>query len=110
MKRIALLVLLMSGTANAQSEPMTVAIYAPAASFADSSARLAYVQGLARAIQQKTGTPITGKAFVRLGDLLAAKPDFAIVDGQCLASRAQGSLLATAAIGGEITQPWGLYT
>jgi hypothetical protein len=101
---------LAASTAHAQQgEPMTVAIYAPGAAFADSSARLAYVQGLARAIQQKTGTPITGKAFVRLGDLLAAKPDFAVIDGQCLASKNHGQLLATAAIGGDVQQPWGLY-
>lgn len=108
---VFLTIVLAAATANAQqSEPMTVALYAPGAAFADSSARLAYVQGLARAIQQKTGVPTTGKAFVRLGDLLAAKPDFAIIDGLCLASRAQGTLLATAAIGGETAQPWGLYT
>lgn len=112
MKKIAILTLFVAATAWAQqqTEPMTVAIYAPSAAFADSSARLAYVQGLARAIQQKTGTPTTGKAFVRLGDLLAAKPDFAVIDGLCLASRSQGTLLATAAIGGEIAQPWGLYS
>jgi hypothetical protein len=90
---------------------MTVAMYAPATAFADSSARLAYVQGLARAIQQKTGVPTTGKAFVRLGDLLAARPDFAIIDGQCLGARqGTGTLLATAAIGGDVTQTWGLYS
>ena len=86
--RIALLTLLVAAPAHAQqNEPMTVAMYAPAAAFPDSSARLAYVQGLARAIQQKTGVPTSGKAFVRLGDLLAAKPDFAIIDGQCIAAR-----------------------
>ena len=111
--RIALLTLLVAAPAHAQqNEPMTVAMYAPAAAFPDSSARLAYVQGLARAIQQKTGVPTSGKAFVRLGDLLAAKPDFAIIDGQCIAARqgTSGTLLATAVIGGDLTQPWGLYS
>ena len=104
--------LLVAGDAAAQSSqaPITVAMYAPAAAFADSSARLAYVQGLARTIGQRTGAPTTGKAFVRLADLLASKPDFAIIDGQCLAARqASGALLATAVIGGDLTQPWGLY-
>ena len=116
MKRIALLSLLAAApvpTAQAQQgEPMTVAMYAPATAFADSSARLAYVQGLARAIQQKTGVPTNGKAFVRLGDLLAAKPDFAIIDGQCVAARqgTTGTLLATASIGGDVNQGWGLYS
>jgi hypothetical protein len=112
MRRLALFTLFLPVAALAQpAPPITVAMYAPATAFADSSARLAYVQGLARAIQQRTGAPTTGKAFVRLGDLLAARPDFAIVDGQCLAARqASGTLLATAAIGGELAQPWGLYS
>lgn len=112
MRKLAILmILLVSGVASAQSDDqLTVGLYAPGAAFADSSARLAYVQGLAKAIAGRTGTPVVGKAYVRLGDLLAAKPDFAIIDGQCLASRGVGNLLATAVIGGDVTQGWGLYT
>jgi hypothetical protein len=92
-------------------EQVTVAMYAPAAAFADSSARLAYIQGLAKAIQQKSGVPTSGKIYVRLGDLLAAKPDFAIVDGQCLAAQKLGTgVLASAVSGGETAAAWGLYT
>jgi hypothetical protein len=96
--------------AGQDAAPMTLAMYAPTAAFADSSARLAYVQGLARAIQQRTGVPVTGKAFVRLSDLLASKPDLAIIDGQCLATRNPGTLVATAVMGGDVAQAWGLYT
>jgi hypothetical protein len=111
MKRAILLAsILLAVPAAAQNEPLTVALYAPGAAFADSSARLAYVQGLARAIQQKTGVPVTGKAFVRLGDLLAAKPDLAVIDGQCLAAKNPGTLIATAVIGGDVSQGYGLYT
>src|SRR5262249_28811248 len=85
-------------------------LYAPAAAFGDSSARLAYVQGLAKAIQQKTGIPTSGKAYVRMADLISAKPDFGVIDGQCLAERIPGTLLATAVVGGETTQLWSLYT
>src|SRR5262245_40739052 len=77
---------------------LTVGMYAPTAAFADSGARLAYVQGLAKAIQTKTGIPTTGKAYVRLSDLLAAKPDFAIVEGLCIAAKSPGQVLATAVI------------
>jgi hypothetical protein len=107
----ALLVALSAGAAEAQQPAqLNIAIYAPSADFADSGARLAYVQGLARAIQQKTGIPTTGKAYVRLGDLTAAKPDFAIVEGLCIATKNLGQVLATAQMGGGTTQSWGLYT
>src|SRR5215468_9014019 len=91
MKKIAFMLAFVVGAAASPAdgdEQLTVAMYAPAAAFADSSARVAYIQGLAKAIQQKTGQATTGKIFVRLGDLLAAKPDFAIIDGQCLAAHA----------------------
>jgi hypothetical protein len=114
MRRLVTASLFVASVAAAQetekTEPLTVAMYAPGAAFADSSARLAYVQGLARAIQARVGTPVTGKAYVRLGDLLAAKPDFAVIDGQCLAARTPGTLIATAVIGGDVSQPYGLYT
>jgi hypothetical protein len=99
-----------SAQTNEPAGPLTLAMYAPAAAFADSSARLAYVQGLAKAVGQRMGTQVTGKVYVRLGDLLAAKPELAIIDGQCLASRPTGTLLATAVIGGDTSQSWGLYT
>lgn len=106
----SILALLLLGTGPAAAETqLNVALYAPATAFADSSARLAYVQGLAKAIQQKTGVPTSGKAYVRMGDLVAAKPDFAVIDGQCLAERIPGTLLATAVIGGETSQAWALY-
>jgi hypothetical protein len=100
------------GQALAQQAPeqLAVAMYAPAAAFADSSSRLAYIQGLAKAIQQKAGVPTSGKIYVRLGDLLAAKPDFAIIDGVCLSSYTPGAILAAAVAGGDTAQPWGLYT
>jgi hypothetical protein len=111
MRAVLISLLLLSATAHAEAPTkLEVALYAPAAAFADSSARLAYVQGLAKAIQQKTGIPTSGKAYVRLGDLNAAHPDFAVIDGQCLSERVPGALLATAVVGGETAQAWALYT
>jgi len=103
---------LAAAAAQAQEPPdqLTVAMYAPATAFADSSARLAYIQGLAKAIQLKVGVPTTGRAFVRLGDLVASKPDLAVIDGVCLATRNPGTLLAIAVIGGETAQRWALYS
>jgi hypothetical protein len=97
---------------GAQQAPaqLTVALYAPSAAFRDSAARSAYVQGLAKAIQNKTGVPTTGKAYVRYSDLKSAKPDFAIIEGQCLAVGAPGPVLATAQIGASTSQSWALFS
>jgi hypothetical protein len=96
----------------AQQAPgqLTVALYAPSASFRDSAARSAYVQGLAKAIQNKTGVPTSGKAYVRYSDLKSARPDFAIIEGQCLAVGAPGPVLATAQIGSSTSQSWALFS
>jgi hypothetical protein len=114
MRKLAFLVIAGAVSVRAAAQPapegLTIAMYAPAAAFPDSSARLAYIQGLAKAVQQKTGVPTSGKIFVRLGDLTAAKPDFAVIDGQCLATHSPGQILATAVVGGETAQPWALYT
>ncbi len=102
--------LLAAGAPEARAqEALSVAIYAPSVSFSDSGARLAFVQGLARAIERKTGIPTTGKAYVRFGDLAAARPDFAILDALCIAARSPGEVLATASIGGAVAQRWALY-
>jgi hypothetical protein len=96
--------------AQAAPTQLVVALYAPSAAFTDAAQRSAYVQGLAKAIQTKTGITTTGKAFVRLADLKAAKPDFAIIEGQCLAVQSYGTVLATADINGSTSQTWALFT
>src|SRR5262249_39574565 len=109
MKRnLLVMVFLAAGVARAQ-EQLNVGLYAPAAAFADSSARLPYVQGLAKATQQKTGLATVGRAYVRLADLTAVKPELAVIDGQCLAGGAMGQVLATATLGGDTAPAWGLY-
>jgi hypothetical protein len=97
---------------DAQQAPgqLTIALYAPSAAFRDSAARSAYVQGLAKAVQAKTGIPTVGKAYVRYSDLKSSKPDFAIIEGQCLAVGAPGPVLATAQIGSSTSQAWALFT
>ena len=105
------LMVMFAWPAMAQKKPsqLTVGMYAPSAAFASSAARLAYIEGLAKAIEARTGIPTTGKAFVRYKDLLGARADFAIVEGVCIASRSPGEVFAQAVIGGATSQPWGLY-
>jgi hypothetical protein len=105
-----LAVALLPSSAQAQPAKLDVGMYAPSVAFADSTARANYVQGLAKAIQAKTGIPTTGRAYAKLADLRAAKPDFAIIEGLCLATGAPGQILATAAIGGATSQGWALFT
>lgn len=98
--------------AVAQKKPaeLSVGIYAPSAAFPTSAARLSYVQGMAKAIEQKTGIPTKGQAFVRYTNLLKAKPDFAIIEGLCVVTKRPGEVVAMAAIEGQTTMGWGLYT
>jgi hypothetical protein len=97
---------------DAQQVPaqLSVALYAPGVAFADAQQRAAYVSALAKAIQSKTGITTSGKAYTRLADLKAAKPDFAIIDGQCLAQQGFGTVMATASIGGSTTQAWAFFS
>ncbi len=89
---------------------LTVAIYAPTVQFSTSQARIAYVQGLARAIGARVGTKVEGKSFTSYGALRSAKVDFAIISGQCYASGSRYKLLANARIKGGTTRRWALYS
>lgn len=114
---MALVWLAPAGTARAQpGSPapgargaLSVGMYAPSIAFSDSSARLVYVQGLADAIQKSTGRTTKARAFVRYRDLVAAKVDFAILDGLCVSVRGS-KVLATARIAGGKEQRWSLYS
>lgn len=102
-------------TQHVESQPggtpdrLTVGIYAPTVEFATAQARLAYIQGLAKAIESNTGIKTEGQSFASLGALKSAGVDFAVIDGQCYAVNGSFRLLATAEIGGETSRSWGLY-
>ncbi len=102
-------------TQQVESQPggtpdkLTVGIYAPTVEFATAQARLAYIQGLAKAIESNTGIKTEGQSFASLGALKQAGVDFAVIDGQCYAVNGSFKLLATAEIGGETSRSWGLY-
>lgn len=97
----------LGGTASAD---ITIGIYAPSVEFGSAQARLAYVQGLAKAVESATGVKTTAQSYASLGALKGGGVDFAIVDGQCLAASMSGKLLASATINGATTRPWALFS
>jgi len=104
----------LTGGAAAQPAPLadkiTIGIYAPTVEFGAAQAKLAYVQGLAKAIEQNTGLKTEAQSYANLAALKKDAVDFAIIDGVCYATNLGWKLLATATIGGGTTRPWALYS
>lgn len=101
---------LAAGPASAQPARLTVGIYAPTVEFGTSQARLAYAQGIAKAIEQATGIKTDAQAYATVAALKKDAVDFAIIDGPCVATNTSWKLLATAQIGGGPTRTWALYS
>lgn len=99
-----------SAPAVAQPAPqkITIGIYAPSVEFGAAQARLAYVQGLAKAIEQATGIKTEAQSYANVGALKKDNVDFAIIDAQCYATNLSWRILATANIGGA-ARPWALF-
>ena len=110
--RILVLVAILGGVAHAQPAPakITVGIYAPSVEFGTAQARLAYVQGLAKAIEQNTGIKTEAQSYASVAALEKDHVDFAIIDGPCYATNLGWKLLANASIGGAVTRTWALYS
>src|SRR6185503_7438061 len=102
--------LLVPALAAAQPSKLTVGIYAPTVEFGTAQARLAYAQGLAKAIEQNTGIKTEAQSYSTMVALKKDNPDYAIVDGICYATNLSWKLLANANIGGSTTRTWSLYT
>lgn len=98
-----------SGTTQPAPSKIVVGIYAPSVEFGTSQDRLAYVQGLAKAIEAQTGVKTDAKSFASLSALKGAGVDFAIVDAQCYATNLGWNVLANAKIGGSTSRSWALY-
>lgn len=107
---LALLPALAAAPAHAQPKKITIGIYAPSVEFGASTARLAYVQALARAIEQNTGLAVEAQSYANLAALKKDGVDFAILDGPCYATNLGWRLLATAQIGGGLTRAYALFT
>jgi hypothetical protein len=110
--RILLALVVMTSVSSAQPAPakITIGIYAPTVEFGTAQARLAYAQGLAKAIEQNTGIKTEAQSYATLVALKKDNPDYAIVDGICYATNLSWKLLANANIGGSTTRTWSLYT
>jgi hypothetical protein len=108
--RAFIAVLIVSGTALAQPKTkVTVGIYAPSIEFGASTARLAYVQAIAKAIEQNAGIEVEAQSYANLAALKKDNPAFAIVDGPCYATNLGWRLLATSTISGATTRSYALF-
>jgi hypothetical protein len=108
---LAFTALALADSADAQTvDRITIGIYAPTVEFGAAQARLAYVQGLAKAIEQNTGIRTEAQSYANVAALKKGDVDFAIIDGVCYATNLGWKLLATASIGGGTTRPWALYS
>jgi hypothetical protein len=107
--RALIILLLLASPAFAQPKRITIGIYAPSIEFGSSSARVAYVQALAKAIEQNTGLAVDTQSYANLAALKKDNVDFAIVDGPCYATNLGWRLLASATVGGATTRSYGLY-
>jgi ABC-type phosphate/phosphonate transport system substrate-binding protein len=94
----------------APPDKITIGLYAPTVEFGAAQARLAYIQGLAKAIEQNTGIKTEAQSYANVGALKKDAVDFAIVDGVCYATNLGWKLLATASIGGGTTRSWALFS
>jgi hypothetical protein len=108
--RILIALLVLTGVASAQGQKIEIGIYAPSVDFGTAQARLAYVQGLAKAIEQNTGIPTNAQSYASLAALKKDAPDFAIIDGQCAATNSGWQVLANANIGGGTSRQWALFS
>ena len=109
-KTLAILVLLVGVAAAQPAQKIRVGFYAPSVEFGTAQARLAYVQGLAKAIEQATGVKTEAQSYSSLAALHSDNVDYAIIDGACYATNLNWKLLANANIGGGITRPWALFS
>jgi hypothetical protein len=109
-KALAVLIVLLGGVAAAQPQKVRIGFYAPSVEFGTAQARLVYVQGLAKAIEQATGVKTEAQSYSSLDALRKDNVDYAIVDGVCYATNLNWKLLANASIGGGVTRPWALFS
>jgi hypothetical protein len=94
---------------SAAAQTLDLAMYAPAAPFANSDRAQDYVDELAATISRATGRKVRARVYFRYDDLARAKPHLAIVDARCVVAKAPGPVIATAVIGGATSQSWGIF-
>lgn len=104
----AALVALGVAPAAAQKRPIKLGIFTPTVEFADSGARLSYVQALAAAVERAAGRQVEGLSFTSLRSLRAAKVDVAVVDAACAVSN-RWPVLAAGRVGEGAARRWALF-
>lgn len=109
---VAGLLVASAGTASAQTAPqkITIGIYAPTVEFGTAQARLAYVQGLAKSVEQTTKIKTEAQSYASIAALKKDNVDYAIIDGPCYATNLGWKLIANANIGGGTTRQWALFS
>jgi len=109
--RALVILLAIAGVASAQpAQKIRVGIFAPSVEFGTAQARLAYVQGLAKAIEQNTGIKTEAQSYASIAALKADNVDYAIIDGPCYAVNLGWKLVANASIGGGVSRTWALFS
>lgn len=105
---LALASLAAPGTTAAQPSKLKLGIFTPSVEFANSGARLSYVQAVAAAVERAIGRPVEGLSFGRLGALKAARVDLAIVDASCAVAN-RWPVLAAGRVGEKARRSWALF-
>jgi hypothetical protein len=111
--RLFAVILLLASSASARADTITVGLFAPAAPFPSTSARVELASKLADAIGKALGGKASGKVFARAGDFASAvkKGDVqvALVDAAYLAGAGGGyTVIAAGTRGGDTNHRWQL--
>jgi hypothetical protein len=101
--------LLVTGRLLAEPAGLRLGLYLPN-HLGSAEERLLYVAELARLLSAQLGRPVVGKAYARFSDLRSARPDLAVLDGQCALALPGASALAAIEQGGTIVQQWALFS
>jgi hypothetical protein len=107
---LAAIVCAAASAAAQPAQKIKIGIYAPSVEFGTAQARLAYVQGLAKAIETNTGVKTEAQSYASVAALKADNVDYAIIDGTCYTANMTLKLLANANIGGSASRTWALYS
>jgi hypothetical protein len=111
--KILTALVVLCAVASAQPAPpqkLVVGIYAPSVEFGTAQARLGYVQGIAKVIEQATGIKTEAQSYATLAALKHDNVDFAILEGQCVAVNTGWHVLAVANVGGGTSRTWALFS
>lgn len=109
MKRLAIAAIVMTASA-AHAETLTVGVYAPAAPFEGTAARVEVANKLADALASAIGADGVGRVYARAGDFAAAvkkgEVQVALVDATYIAAAGGGTVIAASVRDGDASHAW----